>query len=115
MLSHFRPTVGSRCCYRFLFYYFILFILLPSLHKYIKNDIGAKGNPEQAHRPTKWGPLFTHQKPKDKGQAQLQANNRRKQRNAIKSKQNHKEDSEVPHLISACYSESQLYFYIVYR
>ena len=20
-----------------------------------------KGNPEQAHRPTKWGPLFTHQ------------------------------------------------------
>ena len=42
-----------------------------------------KGDPEQAHRPTKWGPLLTQQKHKDKGQAQLQANNRRKQRNAI--------------------------------
>ena len=37
---------------------------------------------EQSH--FHWGPLFSHQKPNDKGQAQLQANNRRKQRNTIK-------------------------------
>ena len=48
---------------------------------------------EQSH--FHWGPLFSHQKPNDKGQAQLQANNRRKQRNTIKSKQNHKQDGKT--------------------
>ena len=45
----------------FLFYYFITFIA--QIHK--KITLVQKGNPEQAHRPTKWGPLFTHQKLKD--------------------------------------------------
>ena len=71
----------------YYYFFFIYIFLLPSLHKYI--------NPEQAHRPIKLGPLSTHQKPKDKGQAQLQANNRGKQRNTIKSKQNHKQDGKT--------------------
>ena len=40
-----------------ILFYFNTFIA--QIHK--KNTSVKKGNPKLAHRPTKWGPLFTHQ------------------------------------------------------
>ena len=54
------------------------------MHKFIKKmTLVQKGNPKQAPMPTKREPLFTHQKHKDKGQAQLKTNNWRKQRTPV--------------------------------